>query len=174
MKQDSHRNGVLFAVWLCLGLLVVIPPALPGDAPSVAAFDFELIDTSLEGELSGPRADEQKRLAMISDQLRGELDATARYTVIDIAPARARIEQAGLLHGCNGCEADIAKDLGADLSISGTVQKVSNLILNINLYVRDAKTSELLRAMSVDIRGNTDESWSRGVSYIVRRRLLKE
>jgi len=52
------------------------------------------------------------------------------------------------------------------------VKKVSNLILVINLYVRDAATEKVIMAFSVDVRGNTDKSWSRGVSYIVRNRLL--
>jgi len=42
------------------------------------------------------------------------------------------------------------------------VQKVSNLILNINLEVRSESGVTRYRG-SVDIRGNTDESWLRGV-----------
>jgi hypothetical protein len=54
------------------------------------------------------------------------------------------------------------------------VQKVSNLILNINIYLRDARDDRMLQAMSADIRGNTDESWSRGLSYLIRNKLLAE
>jgi len=42
------------------------------------------------------------------------------------------------------------------------VQKVSNLILNINVEVRSEAGAARYRG-SVDIRGNTDESWLRGV-----------
>ena len=42
------------------------------------------------------------------------------------------------------------------------VQKVSNLILNINVEVRTEAGATRYRG-SVDIRGNTDESWLRGV-----------
>jgi Protein of unknown function (DUF2380) len=42
----------------------------PTAAQSVAVFDFELIDTSLEGGIRGARADEQERLTRLSDQLR--------------------------------------------------------------------------------------------------------
>ena len=83
------------------------------------------------------------------------------------------VAAAGYLHGCSGCDVKIAGELGAALSVTGTVQKVSNLILNINLYEREVATGKLLRAMSVDIRGNNDKSWSRGVSYLVRNRFLK-
>lgn len=144
------------------------------DTPRLAVFDFELIDTSLEGEISGARVDEQRRLILIGDLLRRQLAESGRYEIVDVGPAAADIEKAGYLHGCNGCDAKIARGLGADLAMTGTVQKVSNLILNINLYIRDAQSGKRLRAMSVDIRGNTDRSWSRGVSYLVRNRILKE
>ena len=92
--------------------------------------------------------------------------------VNDLSEAAAAIKAAGHLYGCNGCEAEIARSLGADFAFTGTVKKVSNLILVINLYVRDAATEKVILAFSVDVRGNTDKSWSRGVSYIVRNRLL--
>jgi uncharacterized protein DUF2380 len=46
-------------------------------AQSVAVFDFELIDTSLEGAIRGVRPDELERLARLSDQFR-QLSATSR------------------------------------------------------------------------------------------------
>ncbi|MEM7222839.1 MAG: DUF3280 domain-containing protein [Pseudomonadota bacterium] len=143
------------------------------EATRVAVFDFELIDSSLEGEIYGSKPEETERLGMISDLLREKLQASGRYEVVDTTPAEGAIADAGYIHGCNGCDAKIAHGLGADQAISGTVQKVSNLILNINLYVRDAASRRLIWASSVDVRGNTDTSWSRGVSYILRNRLLK-
>jgi hypothetical protein len=52
------------------------------------------------------------------------------------------------------------------------VQKVSNLILSLNIYLRDARTGRLVTSMSADFRGNTDESWQRTASYLLRNRLL--
>ena len=66
----------------------------------------------------------------------------------------------------------MAQQLGADLEITGIVQKVSNLILNINVYLRDVQTGRLVTAASADMRGNTDESWSRAMRYLMRERLL--
>jgi len=42
----------------------------------------------------------------------------------------------------------------------------------MNVYLRDTRTSNLVTSMSVDLRGNTDESWSRATSYLLRNRLL--
>ncbi|HEX7565841.1 MAG TPA: DUF3280 domain-containing protein [Bradyrhizobium sp.] len=137
----------------------------------VAIFDFELIDTSLEGATNGPRADETARLARLGDQLRNLVIESGKLEVIDIAPVRTEAHEASL-QACGGCDADFARELGAEVSITGTVQKVSNLILNINLYARVVATREPLVAMSVDIRGNTDESWSRGLEYLVHTRFL--
>ena len=58
--------------------------------------------------------------------------------------------------------------------MTGTVQKVSNLILNLNIYLRDAKDDRLLQSMSADFRGNTGESRSRALSYLIRNKLLVE
>ena len=83
--------------------------------------------------------------------------------------ARAK---AANLRTCDGCDADFANQLGADFAVSGWVQKVSNLILNMNIIVRDAKTARVISLKSVDMRGNTDESWSRAIDWLVRNQLL--
>jgi hypothetical protein len=54
------------------------------------------------------------------------------------------------------------------------VQKVSNLILNINLYTEDVQTGRIEFAHSVDIRGNTDESWRHGLNYMIRNYVLEQ
>jgi hypothetical protein len=66
----------------------------------------------------------------------------------------------------------LARELGADLELTGVVQKVSNLILNISMYLRDAHTGGLVLVANADMRGNTDESWSRATRYLIRERLL--
>ena len=139
--------------------------------PSVAVFDFEFIDTSLEGAMNGVRSDEQARLQRLDEQLRTRLREPKKFEILDTTSVAAQA-RASNLQSCGGCDADLAKRLGADLAITGTVQKVSNLILNINLYVRDVNSRRILASMSADIRGNTDESWSRGLEWLIRNRLL--
>lgn len=179
--SDQRRRHKMFgpqllacALFLALAANFGVVTARAAEAITVAVFDFELLDTSLEGEAFGAKTAEGQRLVLISDLLRKMLAESGRYTPVDIAPAKAEITDAGYLHSCNGCDAKIARGLGAARALTGLVQKVSNLILNINLYLRDAENGELLRVMSADIRGNTDKSWSRGVSWLVRNRLLKE
>lgn len=136
-----------------------------------AVFELDFVDTSQEGASGTVREDETRRLALISDTLRRML-AERGLTVVDLSPARERIAKAAPLTRCNGCDLDLARELGADVAVVGFVQKVSNLILNINVAMRNARDGQTVRAASVDIRGNTDESWSRGISHLVRNRLL--
>jgi hypothetical protein len=63
-------------------------------AQSVAVFDFELIDTSLEGAMRGARPDEQERLARLSDQLRQLLGASGRFSLVDITPIAREAQEA--------------------------------------------------------------------------------
>jgi Fe-S cluster biogenesis protein NfuA len=142
----------------------------PTVAQSVAVFEFELIDTSLEGAIRGGRPDEQERLARLSDQLRQLLRDSGRFSLVDITPI-AREAQASNLQACGGCDMHLARRIGAELAITGTVQKVSNLILNMNIYVRDASSGATIAAMSGTC-ANTDESWSRTLNWLVRNRLL--
>src|SRR5215216_2981838 len=138
---------------------------------TVAVFDFELIDSSLEGEIRGPRPDEQEWLARAGDQLRSRLSESGRFSLIDLAPVAAEA-RASNLQACGGCDTRLAGRLGAELAVTGTVQKVSNLILNMNIYVREVQSGKLIAAMSADMRGNTDESWSRALEWLVRNRFL--
>jgi hypothetical protein len=152
-------------------MLLESSPTRATELPRLAVFDFEMIDTSLPGEVYGPRADEHDRLLRVGDQLRKELGESGRFQILDIAPVNAAAHQSNL-QACGGCDLKLAQQLNADLEITGVVQKVSNLILNINVYLRDVHTGRLLTVASADMRGNTDESWSRTTRYLIRERLL--
>jgi hypothetical protein len=158
-------------VCVLVAMLVMVPWGARAAPSQVAVFDFELVDTSLQGEVDGPRSDEQGRLMRAGDQVRKALAESGRFTVLDIAPVNVAAHGSNL-QACGGCEVALARQLGADLVITGTVQKVSNLILNINFYLRDVHTGQLVTAMSADMRGNTDESWTRAADYLLRNRLL--
>ena len=135
-----------------------------------AVFDFGFDDTSLQGEMQGVRADEQHRLTTLNAELRDMLVKSGCCVIADLGIV-ARQARGMDMRTCNGCDVDLARKAGARISVTGWVQKVSNLILNINLVVRDVATGQLISAGSVDLRGNTDESWSRGLSYLLRNRL---
>jgi hypothetical protein len=175
-SEDGDRKTcrmtrlLLLAVALHQALLAV--PAGAADPARLAVFDFELVDTSPEREIRGVEPADAARLDMIEAELRERLAASGRFELVDTAAVQ--LEASRQLWNCKGCEIAIADRLGADLALVGWVQKVSNLILNINVAIREVPSRELVFAGSVDIRGNTDESWQRGIRYLLKNRLLKE
>lgn len=148
--------------------LLCASAAAAAEPPRMAVFDFSLIDTSP----APPTQAELDRLHRLSDQLRAEL--AKRYRIVDTAPVQAKLSGVISIRGCNGCELDLARQLGAGELAYGWVQKVSNLILNINLVIEDVATGKELKADSVDIRGDTDESWSRGLHYLLDERMFRQ
>jgi hypothetical protein len=112
---------------------------------------------------------------MLDELFRGRLANSGRFKIVSIpADLQQRIAAGPEISGCNGCERDYAKSVGANRAAWGTVQKVSNLILNINVSMEDAASGKLEFVKSVDIRGNTDESWRHGLDYMLRHYLFEE
>jgi len=56
--------------------------------------------------------------------------------------------------------------------VTGWVQRVSDLLLNINVVVRDVATGGRVAGGSIDIRGDTDESWTGGLADLIRNQIL--
>ncbi len=154
---------------VALVLCIAAAPAIAAPQ-TVAVFNFDLQNTS-----PAPSTPEEiARLHRLDAQLSRELAEPGRYTVVDVAPVQSELANVASIRGCNGCELGLARKAGAELAAYGWVQKVSNLILNINLVIEDATTGKKLRADSVDIRGNTDESWQRGLKYLLDERLFRD
>jgi Protein of unknown function (DUF2380) len=135
----------------------------------IAVIGFELVDDQPD-----PARDEamRRRLAVIHARLEQGLQAQGLYRVVDTMPARELIEAVrernAFVYRCNDCLGEIAQRLGTRLVVVGWVQRVSELILNINVSVRDARTDAEVLAKSVDLRGNNDESFERGIRFMLR------
>ena len=162
--EEPRLNNLLTVV-----LLALLPMAGLADEPQpIAVLDFELLD---DQGMAG--ADDHRRVREASLQLREELLQQSVYRPIDLAPARelieARAATVAYLYTCNGCAEDIAAALGVDRVMLTWVQKVSNLILNLNVEVRNVSSGRTELVQSVDLRGNNDQSFQRGVRYLVRR-----
>ena len=138
--------------------------------PSIAVFDLELLDTS--GAATTP--EEAARVRQATRQLREGLGQPGRYSVVSTDPVQPRVARGPALRTCNTCSLDAARALGADYAAHAWVQKVSNLILNVTLVVEDAATGRTVYGDSVDIRGNTDDSWRRGVRYLLEERMFRD
>jgi len=159
-----------------LVIVLVAPITSASELIKIAVFDAALVDTSLEGELLGKNSDETRRLAELGQQVRDGLTASGKYQVLDTAPVTEELnntlDRVRYLHDCNECELPIAKNLQAQQSMVMWVQKVSNLILNFNIVLKDVETGKVVTSSFVDIRSNTDKSWRKGIDYMLRNRIL--
>ena len=153
------------------GAAMALDPLEPG--ASVAFFGMHFIDTSTEGAINGVREDEAARLALLEESVRARF-AEEGFDLLDLAPVSEELDRTLNPANCNGCELRMAERLGADYALVGEVQKVSNLILAINLALRDVESGDLVRMLAVDIRGNTDDSWLRGGRYILNNHVFAE
>jgi hypothetical protein len=145
--------------------------ATAGD--KVAFFGLTLLDESLQSQMQGEDPAQIARIAMLEEIVRDRFLAEG-YELLDITPVQSDLDRIVNPAKCYGCDTRMATDLGADFSLVGEVQKVSNLILAMNLQLRDAATGDLVRGGVVDIRSNTDESWQRGMRYILKNRIFRE
>ncbi len=163
---EAHETMTMKQV-LALALMLAAPAAAAQERLKVAFFGFELISTS-----GAPASEaEGQRLARLRVVFEEMLKASDRFEIAPIPQALAAKISETKLSSCNGCEVEFAREIGADVAAFGTVQKVSNLILNENLYMRRVDGAPFF-AQSVDIRGNTDESWERGLRYMLKNHLF--
>ena len=160
-------TGALGAAWLPIW-------AQPASAPltalrSLAVLDFELVD-----DQNNPltKAAQEVRLRDATAQIQRELTERRLYRVVDALPSldlqRQLRNQQEYLYRCDDCAEQVGRLLGVDLVMATWVQKVSELILNLNVEIHDIKAQKLLLSKSVDMRGNDDVSWTRAVRYLVR------
>ena len=118
---------------------------------------------------------EIKRILSIETTLKSELETSGSNIFIPLSgDITSKVKEGQPIGECGGCEFDYGNILNADISAWILVQKVSNLILNINLYMVDVKDKKIILTQSVDIRGNTDVSWTKGIKYLIKNHIFKD
>ncbi|WP_421983004.1 DUF3280 domain-containing protein [Roseibium sp.] len=139
----------------------------------VAFLGLGFVDMSTEGAYNGVRADETERLALV-ERLVEQRFLDEGLMLVDLAPIENKLANIANPGQCYGCDIRFGQTLGADYAVAGSVHKISNLIVSMNLSVKDVRTGEILRAMAVDVRSNTDTSWRRGMTYILKNGVFRD
>ncbi|MBN8186970.1 DUF3280 domain-containing protein [Salipiger thiooxidans] len=156
------------------GLAWLASAPLHADPTPVAVFDMSFINFSQEVDYGATNEAEHARIAMLNQHLRERLDESGKFRVVDPTPVSAELAMHGDAFTCNHCEAALARKLGAGLSITGAVQKMSVLVQTVILRERDSDTGEIVALYQTDIRGNTDIAWKRGLDFLIDNRLLTD
>lgn len=174
---NLHLTRRALSGTLCAALVAIAAissaaaPAIAAEAPTLA-----YLGTFLQNDNAGlePTTDaERARLEQTSEQFQQQLKGSGQFTIVPLGDKeRERVAAAQTPGECGGCEAEYGRAAGAEVVAWIRVQKVSNLILNMNVYLVDVATGRSLLTKSVDLRGNTDESWSRSLRYLVKNLVL--
>jgi Protein of unknown function (DUF2380) len=139
----------------------------------LAVFDFELDDFSAGGTIGGESAAETAMLQRVTALAKERLAQSGLFEIIDGNASTNEMVRTHWLRKCNGCEAAIARDLGADMSFIAYFRKVSIMEQFLEFRIRDAHSGELMNLSHTDLRGETDESWSRAIIWLLRYRLVE-
>ena len=147
--------------------------ALAQPAPvALAVFDFELEDMTAASGGTVATSD-AAYLAEVTGGVREVLGQSGRYRIVDVGGANGEAVKARALRDCGGCEAAIAKQLGADQSLIGVVRRVSRTEYTLGFQLRDANTGAVLTRGDSGLRLGADYSWKRGAVRLVSDRLVE-
>lgn len=166
-----------FAPALLIGLLLM-PLALTAGAatsspstahPSMLVANVELVELAPADDRYD-EADDDARSAMLSEHIRVAVVKADRYRVLDSGNADRTPPHR--YNDCKACIVDWARRRGADFVLVTWVQKESRLILMVNMALIDvAHPDQASAGGSVDLRGDTDETWQAGASQMLDRTL---
>lgn len=155
------------------GALVPSEPAVPvaTSAPiKLAIFDFELADNSAAPVESPSDATE---LAKTTEAVRELLTQSGRYVAVPIVRSDADAVKNHKVSDCDGCDARIALDQGADQSLVGVIGRVSRTEYTVSFRLRDAHTGAVVAGADSGLRMGANYSWSRGAARLIRDRLIE-
>lgn len=171
MASPFKASGIAGAL-----LVLVTFAAEADDKPmpiKLAVFDMELDDFSAGGPIAGETAVETARLERMTALARDVLSKSGLFELVDTRASKNVMVTEHWLRKCNGCDSDVARALGADMSFVGFYRKISIMEQSLEIRIRDARTGELVHVSQTDLRGETDESWSRALKFLLRYELVE-
>lgn len=155
------------------GAAFAFAPAAAAGAPalSTAFLPFTLLDTSRPNPGERPSPADVARLRMVRAEVIRLLEKSGRYAAVDLAPIARAISENDF-YGCAGCAVQLAREVHARAVVTGLVQKVSLLIVDMSITIRAVPGGSVIAAGSAGLRGDNDLAWQREAQWLVAHRLL--
>jgi Protein of unknown function (DUF2380) len=147
-------------------------PEAPASAPiRLAVFDFELEDASPPAVLQGKITSGEDAMSRVSSAARQELAQSGRYALVDVSKADAPPVKSRSLRNCDGCEAALAMQLGAEQSLIGVLIRATATDYYLLIRIRDARTGKIIDQQSANFAGS-EEGWPTGARMLIRHQVL--
>jgi hypothetical protein len=169
-RIDSSAYGTLAIVAALI--FFAIHSAKAADPIKIAVFNFALDDRSAAGGIIGQDARDSKYLKDSTEEARKMLASSGRYRIVDTASVEAKLAAAGGIENCNGCEAPLARQLGAEQWMVGLVTRVSRTEYTLQVQIKDTRTGSPVSDAFTGLRMGANYSWPRGVEWLVKNRVL--
>lgn len=171
---DRAASFFVRALPLCAGLLLAFAASADTSNPiKLALFDFELEDFSAGAAFTGDSPADAARLKDVTGEARRLIAQSGRYSLVDISSADTEAVKEHWLRKCDRCDADVASRLGAEQSLVGIVTRISRTEYTVRFRISDARTRTVIFSKQTDLRMGADYSWSRGVAWLIKNRLLE-
>ncbi|HEY4446554.1 MAG TPA: DUF2380 domain-containing protein [Steroidobacteraceae bacterium] len=153
----------------CVGVLLL---SAASSAPvKIAVFDFELEDVSPAASYLGKTTSSAAAMDKVSSEARRMLAQSGRYSLIDVSKVDAKPVSEKSLRNCDGCEAGIALQLGAEQSLMGIVRRVTQTDYYVVIQIRDARSGKLVNQQEANFAGG-DDGWASGVRMLIKHQVL--
>ena len=153
-----------------LGAPVDPPPPRPA-VVKLAVFDFELEDATPAAALLGQTVRNDAAMEKVSVDARQMLAKSGRYLLVDVRDASAQPVKEKSLRNCEGCEAGIALEAGAEQALIGVIRRITQTDYYVQVQITDARTGKVLNQQSANFAGGPD-GWSSGVRMLLKHQVL--
>jgi curli biogenesis system outer membrane secretion channel CsgG len=173
-KTNRRRDLFLSLAGLLIigiGSVAVRSETVPQTQIPIAVFAFELDDVTPASSLLRQTTSSVAALQKVTDAARRALVRSGRYRVIIPTTGPLTSKQPYRLQDCNGCEAPMALQLGAKLSMIGVVHRATQTDYYIAIAIRDAQTGKLVNEQSANFAGG-EEGWPSGVRMLLDHQVL--
>jgi hypothetical protein len=152
------------------GAPVAPPPPRP-PVVKLAVFDFELDDVSPAASFLGQTTSNEAVMEKVSTEARRMLAESGRFILVDVSKVDAEPVRAKSLRNCNGCEAGIALQAGAEQALIGIVKRVTQTDYYVLIQISDAQTGKVLNQQEANFAGGPD-GWASGVRMLIKHQVL--
>jgi hypothetical protein len=154
------------------GAALAMPPARAAEPIRVAVFAFEYQDVSGGSGIISQDAIDTEYLKQATEEARRLLSASGRYSIVDTTAVAGDAALAQGVQHCNGCEAALAKKLGADQSMAGLFTRMTRMEYTLQVVIRDAQSGELVSNHFTGLRMGANYSWPRAVKWLMDNQIL--
>ena len=148
--------GALFGMLLSLNASQAAETNPLAPVVKICVFDFELEDASAGGGIIAQDSNDTSYLAQATEVAKRLLVGSGRYSLIDT----------------KGADTEMAQKLGCGQAMIGLVNRITRMEYTLLIRVVDTRTGATVSNDFTDLRMGANDSWPRGVSWLMNKRVL--